>query len=227
MNIAVILSAGSGVRFNSTVPKQFLLLNGKPVIHYSLERFQKSDSVDSILVVSSPDNMDKTKELCSGFSKVMDVIAGGKRRQDSVWNGLEWINKNAKGCRLVLIHDAARPLFSSALMNELIAAAGEHGAAIPVIPTNDTIKEKEVDVIKRTLERDSLVRVQTPQVFDLGKIHAAYSKFPKEQTATDDAFVAEFFGIKVYTVAGEAGNIKITDPVDLKIAELLLKEVVR
>jgi 2-C-methyl-D-erythritol 4-phosphate cytidylyltransferase len=226
MNIAVILSAGSGVRFNSTVPKQFLLLNGKPVINYSLKRFQENNSIDRILVVSSPDNMDRTKELCSGFSKVTEVIAGGKRRQDSVWNGLEWINKNAKGCKLVLIHDSARPLFSSGLIDKLITSASKNGAAIPVIPTDDTIKEKHGDAIKRTLERDNLVRVQTPQVFDLGKIHTAYSKFPKEQTATDDAFVAEFFGIKVYTVAGEVSNIKITNPVDLKIAELLIKEVV-
>ena len=225
MNIAVILSAGSGLRFNGVEPKQFLLLDGKPVLYHSIKKFQEYSGVDKIIIVSHPDHVKRTKQICDGFSKVVEIIQGGDRRQDSVWNALDWIKKNENGCGTVFIHDSARPLISYKLLETLYKAAEKNGAAIPCIPTDDTIKERSDDVIKRTLERNKLVRVQTPQVFDFKKIYEAYLDFPKDHMATDDAFIAEVFGIKVHIVDGDKNNIKITHPVDIKIAELLIKEV--
>ncbi|MCX6111915.1 MAG: 2-C-methyl-D-erythritol 4-phosphate cytidylyltransferase [Proteobacteria bacterium] len=225
MNIAVILSAGAGLRFNDTSPKQFLLLDGKPILYHSIKKFQEYPGVDKILIVSHPDYMNKTKEICSEFSKIAGIIQGGERRQDSVWNALDWININQKKCELVFIHDSARPLLSDKLLEALYKAANRTGAAIPCISADDTIKEISGYTIKKTLKRDELVRVQTPQVFDFRKIYKAYLSFPKDQIATDDAFVAEVSGIKVYVVEGDKNNIKITHPVDLKIAELFIKEV--
>jgi len=225
MNIAVILSAGAGLRFNGTNPKQFLLLDGKPILYHSIKKFQEYSDVDKILIVSHPDHIIRTKEICSGFSKIAQVIIGGERRQDSVWNALDWIKKNESECSIVFIHDSARPLVNKRLLETLYKKAEKDGAAIPCISTDDTIKEILGDVIKKTLERDKLVRVQTPQVFDFKKIYEAYLGLPKDYIATDDAFVAEVFGIKVYMVEGDKNNIKITHPVDLKIAELFIKEV--
>ena len=226
MNIAVILSAGSGLRFNSAAPKQFLLLNNKPIISHSVQKFQECKDIDKILIVSHPEHIKKTKDICEAFSKVSAVIEGGKRRQDSVLNGLKWIKEHEVLCKVVFIHDSARPLFSKELIGSLYNAVLKHGAVIPAIATDDTIKEKEASTVVKTLDREKLVRVQTPQVFDFDEIYKAYLGFPKDKIATDDAFIVEFFGIKVNIVEGEKNNIKVTHPVDLKIAELLIKEVV-
>ena len=190
-----------------------------------IKKFQEYPNVDKILIVSHPDHTGRTKEICDSFSKVTAVIQGGERRQDSVWNALDWIKKNERDCKVVFIHDSARPLLGDKLLNALYNTVVKKGAAVPCTPTDDTIKEMSGDVVKRTLDRNTLVRVQTPQVFDFKKIFEAYVEFPKEQMATDDAFIAEVFGIKVYMVEGDKNNIKITHPVDLKIAELLIKEV--
>jgi len=225
MNIAVILSAGTGLRFKGTEPKQFLLLDGKPILYHSIIKFQEYSSIDKILVVSHPDHVERTTSFCNGFSKLAAIIHGGERRQDSVWNALDWIKKNQSDCNIIFIHDSARPLVSHKLLEALYKTAEKKGAAIPCIPTDDTIKERSGEIIKRTLERDKLLRVQTPQVFDFRTIYEAYLGFPKENIATDDAFIAEVFGIKVYIVEGDKNNIKITHPMDIKIAELLIKEV--
>lgn len=221
MNIAVILSAGSGVRFKSDVPKQFLFLNGSLVISQSLEKFESSKLIDAIVVVTHPDHIEKVKTLTSAYKKVIAIVDGGARRQDSVFNALKWINKNTK-CSKVWIHDSARPLFSADLMTRLNAKSLIEDAVIPVIASNDTLKKVEDGVVVATLDRSNIYRVQTPQVFSFSVLYDAYSKFSDTIDATDDAFLMERLGIKIQTVEGEVSNIKLTYPVDIQIAELLM-----
>jgi len=221
MNIAVILSAGSGSRFKSDVPKQFLDLNGKPVISQSLEKFERSKFIDAIVVAVNPEHAERTKVLTSAYKKVIAVVNGGIRRQDSVFNALKWIEKNTK-CSKVWIHDAARPLFSTDLMERLNERSLKEGAVIPVIPSNDTLKKIDDGVVIATLDRSNVYRVQTPQVFDFKVLYEAYSKFSDTIEATDDAFLIERLGVKIFTVEGEANNIKLTYPMDIKLAELLM-----
>jgi len=221
MNIAVILSAGSGVRFKSDVPKQFLNLNGIPVISQSLEKFEGSEFIDAIVVVTHSDHIKKVSELTKKYKKVVVIVEGGARRQDSVFNALKWIEKNTK-CSKVWIHDSARPLFSTKLMERLNVKSLKEDAVIPIVPSNDTLKKIEGNVVVATLDRSSIYRVQTPQVFSFKVLYKAYSKFSDTIDATDDAFLIERLGVKIFTVEGEANNIKLTYPLDIKIAELLI-----
>lgn len=224
MNIAVILSAGAGLRFKSSCPKQFLILDDKAILLHSLCKFEEYQKIEKIIVVSNPEYLDETKKLCNGFSKVASVINGGERRQDSVWNALAWIKKNINSCSTVLIHDSARPLFNKTLLDRLFETIKNNDAVIPCIAIDDTIKQKDGNRVVRTLDRASLVRVQTPQAFSFNKIYEAYLSFPKDNIATDDAFIAESTGINVHIVDGDSKNIKITHPSDMIIAELLIKE---
>ena len=221
MNIAVILSAGQGTRFNSDVPKQFLALNGRPVISLSLENFERAKFIDSIVVVAHSEHIKNVKELAAKYKKVVAVVEGGKRRQDSVFNALKWINKNTK-CVKVWVHDSARPIFSSSLMERLNMKSLTEDAVIPIVPSNDTLKKIDDGIVVATLDRSSIYRVQTPQVFSFSVLYDAYSKFSDTIDATDDAFLMERLGVKICTVEGEANNIKLTYPTDIKIAELLI-----
>jgi 2-C-methyl-D-erythritol 4-phosphate cytidylyltransferase len=221
MNIAVILSAGSGNRFKSDVPKQFLDLNGTPVISQSLIRFEEAKFIDSILIVAHPEHIKEVEELATGYKKVVTVIKGGSRRQDSVFNALKWINKNTEFTK-VWIHDSARPLFSAELLERLNEKSLKVSAVIPVIASNDTLKKIDNGVVVSTLDRSTIYRVQTPQVFNFKILYEAYSKFSDTIDATDDAFLLERLGVKIFTVEGEANNIKLTYPIDIKIAELLM-----
>ena len=221
MNIAVILSAGSGTRFKSEVPKQFLNINGHPVLSLSLDKFEKSKFIDSIIVVAHSEHIKKIEEITSKYKKVIAIVEGGARRQDSVFNALKWINKNAE-CSKVWIHDSARPLFSPGLMERLNIKSAAEVAVIPVVASNDTLKKVDDGVVVATLDRSSIYRVQTPQVFSFKALYEAYSKFSDTIDATDDAFLMERLGVKIFTVEGEVDNIKLTYPTDIKIAELLI-----
>ena len=222
MNIAVILSAGSGKRFESEVPKQLLDLNGSQIISYSLNKFQNTDFIDSIILVSNKDYLEETKLLASSFSKVVDVIVGGERRQDSVFNALSWIKEHGV-CKKVFIHDAARPLFTNELLVSLKLASENNEAVIPVIPLEDTVKRIKDGVVESTIDRKNIVRVQTPQVFDFAKLYDCYIEFPNKLNATDDAFIIEYFGEEVKIIDGEKNNIKVTYPDDIRLAEYILK----
>ncbi|MFH1223825.1 MAG: 2-C-methyl-D-erythritol 4-phosphate cytidylyltransferase [Pseudomonadota bacterium] len=222
MNVAIIMSAGSGKRFGDGSPKQFTLLDKKPMLYYSLDVFNRNKNISGIIIVSNKANIKDAKRIGRDFSKVKTVIEGGVRRQDSVWNALCWINKNIKNCKKVFIHDAARPLITSKLVDVISAAAKIHDAVIPVVAVEDTIKKVEKDIIYTTVDRTSLVRVQTPQAFDLKKLYDSYTKFPKDTMATDDGFIMEHFGEEVTAVRGEGTNIKITYPDDTKIAEAII-----
>ena len=226
-DIAVVLSAGTGKRFGSVSPKQFIMLRSKPVLYYSLKNFQGSNFVSSIVVVSNRDFYNKTKLVSSAFNKVCAVIEGGARRQDSVWNALDWIKRNVgEDCRSVFIHDAARPLFNAVLLQRLHTASLTHPAVIPVVPLEDTVKTINGSMVGLTLNRSEIFRVQTPQVFNFGMLYRAYASFPEGMDATDDASVVEKSGHAIYTVQGERENMKITYPVDLKIAEGIIESTI-
>jgi 2-C-methyl-D-erythritol 4-phosphate cytidylyltransferase len=214
---ALIVAAGAGKRFGG--PKQFAYLRGQPVLEWTLERFQAHEAIDEIVLVL-PDEQD-LKHYRLRYPKIVDVVRGGDRRQDSVWQGFRLIQGSETG--IVLVHDGARPLVSPELIGRIIAAARVLGAAVPVLPVEETVKEVRDGSVVRTLDRSSLVRAQTPQGFLYPLLKRALEAARKDRfQGTDEASLAERAGIPVGAVDGEPRNIKITTPVDIKIAEALL-----
>ena len=224
---AIVLAAGQGKRMQSHVQKQFLLLNGRPLITYALEAFENSP-VDQIILVAGPDEIRYCQEEIAekyGFSKVTKVIAGGRERYHSVYEGL----KAAKGAEYVLIHDGARPLLNQEIISRALEGAKEYGACVVGMPVKDTIKTAGADgFVASTPNRSTLWQVQTPQAFFYPWISQAYEKlFSREeyqQGVTDDAMVLEAMtSHKVKLIEGSYFNIKVTTPEDMAVAEALLK----
>ncbi len=213
----LVVAAGAGKRFGG--PKQFAYLRGQPVLEWTLERFQAHEAIDDIVLVL-PDEQD-LKHYRLRYPKIVDVVRGGDRRQDSVWQGFRLIKASETG--VVLVHDGARPLVSPELIGRVIAAARVLGAAVPVLPVEETVKEVRDGSVVRTLDRSSLVRAQTPQGFLYPLLKRALEMARKDRfQGTDEASLAERAGIPVGAVDGEPRNIKITTPVDIQIAEALL-----
>jgi 2-C-methyl-D-erythritol 4-phosphate cytidylyltransferase len=214
---AIIVAAGSGKRFGQM--KQFVYLRGKPVLEWTLEVFDAHPEVGSIVLVL-PDEQDH-KHYRMRYGKIIDVVRGGERRQDSVWQGFRLLDETET--ELVLVHDGARPLVSPALISRIIAEARTAGAAVPVIPLEDTVKEVRENRVVRTVDRSTVFRVQTPQGFLFPVLKKAMDAARRDRFAgTDEAMLAEWAGLPVRAVDGEPRNIKITTPLDLKIAEALL-----
>ncbi len=225
---AIILAAGQGKRMNSTVAKQFLELQNKPILYYSLSTFQKS-TVDQIILVTGRDQIDYCKELVTQhrFDKVSEIIQGGKERYDSVYCALQSI----KDCSYVLIHDGARPFISLRLIEESIIKVRELNACILGVPVKDTIKVVDDNgEIVSTPDRNTLWTAQTPQCFMYCQIRQAYEKLMETKnlenlSITDDAMVYETFLRKsVHMITGDYSNIKITTPEDLIMAEKILED---
>jgi 2-C-methyl-D-erythritol 4-phosphate cytidylyltransferase len=217
---AVIVAAGSSERMGGT-DKMFAVLDGKPVLARVIEVFQACDRISDIVVVLNQQNLEEGKRLVSKgkWSKVKDVCEGGKRRQDSVLNGLNCLGE----CDWVVIHDGARPLVTAELIENGLDTAEETGAAIAAVPVTDTIKMAADNLtIQGTPPRQSLWAAQTPQVFRYDIITNAYRKLKYE--VTDDARAAELMGGSVRIYHGSNDNIKITLPEDLAVAEILLKK---
>lgn len=217
---AILLAAGRGKRLKGRISKPLIRLNAKPLLCYSLEVLNAHPAVKEIVVVVNRQNQAGIKWLTKKFRKVKDIILGGRRRQDSVRNGLKVIAKNNG---FVLIHDAARPFVNGKIISRLVKKAEKSGAAIAAIPLKSTIKSVVRETVEKTLPRDNLWEVQTPQVFRKNLILMAYERFGKEN-ATDDAMLAEKMGIRVSVVFGAYENIKITTPIDLVTAEAILKK---
>jgi len=214
---AIIVAAGRGRRMGG-VDKVFALLGGKPVLARVIDAFQGCDSIDQIVVVVSRENLEKCRQLVAepGWSKVIEVCAGGRRRQDSVAAGLSRLSQ----CQWVVIHDGARPLLTVDLIERGLEAARETGAAVAAVPVTDTIKVAGDDrLVQQTLPRRNLWAVQTPQVFRFDIIAEAYRQ--AEDEATDDASLVEQLGYKVKLYMGSYDNIKVTTPDDLALAETL------
>jgi 2-C-methyl-D-erythritol 4-phosphate cytidylyltransferase len=216
----VIVAAGSSSRMKGT-DKVFALLDGKPVLSLVIDTFQKCESIEKIVVVLNRDNLEKGKKLVKteGWTKVKGICPGGKRRQDSVLAGLEYLGE----CEWVVIHDGARPLVTAELIEAGLDAASETGAAVAAVPVTDTIKiADDTLTVQGTPPRHNLWSVQTPQVFRYSLILEAYRSIKSD--VTDDAQAIELTGgsVKIYT--GSYDNIKITTPDDLALAEILMKK---
>ncbi|MBA7604238.1 2-C-methyl-D-erythritol 4-phosphate cytidylyltransferase [subsurface metagenome] len=216
---AIIVAAGESRRMNG-IDKVLAPLGGRPVISYVLNAFDGCKSIDQIIVVVNEKSLEACQQLITkeGLSKPIDVCVGGKRRQDSVAAGL----KQLKDCDWVVIHDGARPLVTEELIEQGLEAAQETGAAVAAVPVTDTIKVAGEDrIVRETPPRQDLWAVQTPQVFRFDIISKAYQKAKGE--VTDDASLVEQTGFQVKLYMGSYGNIKITTPQDLLIAEALSK----
>ena len=218
---AVIVAAGSASRMGG-IDKVMAPLGGEPMILRTVRAFEDCEAVKEIVIVTRKDLMGPIAELCSGFTKVRSVVQGGSSRQESVKLGLLAFSKEV---RLAAVHDGARPLVSGELIDKVIRAAHSYGAAAPAIPMKDTIKVFEGGFIAATPDRSTLRAVQTPQVIDRDLLLGALEKAEQEGAAlTDDCSAVEHIGMRVRLVEGEERNLKVTTPLDLKIAELLLEE---
>jgi len=216
---AVIAAAGESRRMGG-IDKVFAPLGGKPALVRVLDAFASCDKVGQIVVVVSEKNLERCRKLIAEekWSKPIEVCAGGKRRQDSVAAGLKRLD-----CQWVVIHDGARPLVTKDLIEEGLKAAQETGAAVAAVPVTDTIKIAADDgIVHQTPPRQNLWAVQTPQVFRLDIIARAYEQARGE--VTDDASLVEKLGHKVKLYMGSYDNIKITNPRDLALAEVLLRK---
>ncbi len=214
---AIVVAAGAGKRFGQ--PKQFAYLRAKPVLEWTLERFQGHPEVDAVALVL-PDEQD-LKHYRLRYPKIVDIVRGGERRQDSVWQGFRLLAGAAP--EVVLVHDGARPLVGADLVTRVVAAARAAGAAVPVLPVEDTIKEVGDGRIAATVDRTRLFRAQTPQGFLYAVLEKALEAARRDRFyGTDEAALVERLGLPVTTVPGDPRNIKITTPVDIPIAEALL-----
>ena len=218
---AVIVAAGSASRMGG-IDKVMAPLGGEPMILRTVRAFEDCEAVKEIVIVTRQDLMGPISEICSGFTKIRSIVQGGSSRQESVKLGLLAFSKEV---RLAAVHDGARPLVSGELIDKVIRAAHSYGAAAPAIPVKDTIKVFEGGFIAATPDRSTLRAVQTPQVMDRDLLLGALEKAEQEGTAlTDDCSAVEHIGMRVRLVEGEERNLKVTTPLDLKIAELLLEE---
>ena len=218
---AIIVAAGHGSRFGGDVPKQFVMLDGLPVVFHSVRTFAANPLVDRIVLVVHPDYRtlcgDYAERLGLNQGRGLEYVDGGETRQQSVLNALSSIDSG-----IVLIHDGARPFVSKTAINAVITAAGQHGAATLALPVTDTIKRGAGGFVEQTLPRDALYAVQTPQGFRADVLKQAHDHACKEGLqAADDCCLVERLGVAVAIVAGEATNIKITYDVDLAIAKSL------
>ena len=219
---AVIVAAGSASRMGG-IDKILTPLGGEPVIVRTVRNFQECDAIKEVVIVTRPDLIVPISDLCHDFSKVKAVVAGGASRDASVHLGL---NALSKKCKLVAVQDGARPFSGWQLIDRVVRAAAAYGAAAPAIPVKDTIKVVRGGLVADTPDRSTLRAVQTPQVFDFSLLRGALKKAKEDGLAiTDDCSAVEHMGMSVKIVDGDERNIKITTPMDLKIAEMILEEM--
>ena len=220
---AVIVAAGSSQRMGSD--KLMMKLGEIPVLARTLKAFQSSPLVDEIVVVTRLDKLQEIADLCKeyGIDKVSRVIAGGKTRTESALAGVSEVSSSAK---LIAIHDGARPLVTADVILRTVYAAAEHMAAAPAVPSVDTLKAVDAEgCIIGTVDRETTLRIQTPQIFRAELIKGALTKaVEKGMTLTDDCAAAEMMGVRTKTVLGDEDNIKITTPRDMLFAAEILKE---
>ena len=219
---AVIVAAGNASRMGG-IDKVMAELKGEPMIVRTVRTFQDCDAISEIVIVTRPDLIQPISKLCRDMPKVKAVVAGGKSRQESVHLGLNTLSDKVK---LAAIQDGARPLITWQVIDRAVRAANSYGAAVPCVPVKDTIKVGEGGVVTSTPDRATLFAAQTPQVFDFDLLRAALKKADLDGfSVTDDASAVEYLGMKVKIVDGDERNIKVTTPMDLKIAEMLLEEM--
>ncbi len=226
MNVSVILpAAGLGTRMGKTAKKQFLQLDGAPILIHTLRRFAQVEGVREIIVACRPEDMDDVRGMLAGetISKPVRLAQGGATRQESVAHALETVSADAE---LVAVHDAVRPFVSRELIGKVIAEAADCGAAIVGIVPVDTVKQVHLNKIQTTISRDRLVLAQTPQVFRADLLRRAFAKAAADEfTGTDESSLVERLEeVEVHVVPGSDRNIKITKPSDLDLARHFLAE---
>ena len=219
---AVIVAAGSASRMGG-IDKVMAPLQGEPMIVRTVRTFQECDAIHEIVIVTREDLIVPISNLCRDMAKVKAVVTGGSSRQESVNLGLNALSDKMK---LAAVHDGARPLITWQVIDRTVRAANTYGAAAPAIPVKDTIKVVEGRVVKNTPDRATLFAVQTPQIFDFDLLRGALKKADEDGSqVTDDCSAVELMGFNVKIVEGDERNIKVTTPMDLKIAEMLLEEM--
>ena len=220
MNTAIIVAAGTGSRFGSERPKQFVELLGKPVIIHTIERFEECDAIDEMVLVLNADEIDNFQQILTqyNFRKVVKLISGGVTRAESVRNGLDAV---ATATNIVAVHDGARPFVSVDEIRQTIEKATETGAACLVAEVIDTIKEIDGKNISRTIDRSKLRRALTPQAFGYELLLRAFDGVDLGESITDECCLVEKLGVKIAFVEGSTRNIKITTPDDLIFAAAL------
>jgi 2-C-methyl-D-erythritol 4-phosphate cytidylyltransferase/2-C-methyl-D-erythritol 2,4-cyclodiphosphate synthase len=213
--VALIVASGRGERFGGEIAKQYLALAGRPVLRHALCTFARHPSIDAVRVVIHPDDRDHYEAAAADLD-LLEAVAGGSTRQESVRLGLESLVEAAPA--RVLIHDGVRPLVDGALIDRVLTGLRSSAAVLPALPVPDTLKRVADGVVTATVDRQGLWRAQTPQGFAFGPILAAHRRFA-DQALTDDCALAEAAGEAVTVVAGAAGNLKITELADLVTAE--------
>jgi len=224
-NTAIILAGGCGKRMGSSMAKQLLKIDSKPILLHTIECFEQSPLITDIVVVSRKDSLKQVKSLVTRavFKKIYKIIEGGRSRRESSFLGVQNVPENT---RFVFIHDAVRPFLSGKLIKDVLAAAKTSGAAAPAIDINDTLVEQKNAFIKNMPERTMFKRIQTPQCFDYTAILRAHKLCARKKNRdfTDDVGLILAAGGAVKIVKGSFFNIKITTPMDLVIAKLLARE---
>jgi len=226
MNVSAIIPvAGQGKRFGGKTPKQFQKIGDQSIIEITLRKFVSLDEISHGVVVVSDSDVDFSRNLfrqIDGFENKFKIVIGGKKRQDSVYNGLKIIPSDTD---IVVVHDGVRPLVSSQLITKSIQTAFATGACIAAIPVKDTIKRVQNDTVIETIPRDHLWQVQTPQSFRYSVLKEAHEKAKKTGFySTDESSLVEWNGHPVNIILGEYSNIKITTKIDLELSLLLYEK---
>ena len=225
MVTAIFPAAGQSRRMQSATNKNFLLLNGKPILVHTLLKFSKSAKIDKLIVAAASDEIEAVEEMLNKVAelKPFKVVVGGSERQYSIENALKVVDDD---CEIILVHDAARPLVSIKTINEVVDAARMYGGAIAAVPEKNTIKiVDDENFVTDTPPRSKLVAVQTPQGFHRDIILKAYEQARDDNfLGTDDSSLVERLGIKVKIVQSDYSNIKVTTPEDMLIANTLLNK---
>ncbi len=228
-NTAIVLAGGSGSRMNSKIKKQYLLIDGKPVLWYSLNLFENCSRIDDVILVCGKGDTEYCRNLFQekyGFRKIVKAVEGGKERYHSVYEGL----KAAQDCGNILIHDGARPFADEAMIDRILDCLETCEACVAAVPVKDTIKRSDSSgFAAQTIPREELWQIQTPQAFHYSMIRKAYDELIRRENAgglevkiTDDAMTAEYIcGKKSKLIEGSYNNIKITTPEDLVFAEAI------
>lgn len=221
----LIVAAGTGSRMGGDIPKQYLKVAGKSILDRTIEKFEKNIYIDEIVLVVNTSEIDFIKKgILKKYKKIKKVIKGGNSRTESVKNGIYLMEDS---CDIILIHDGVRPFISQTLINSCVETCNDFNSCIPVINVLDTIKVVDDGYVQKTLDRNILKAVQTPQTFSYELIKSCYDKVINEENVvfTDDASIVEYYGYKVKTIDGLVKNIKITTQFDLNVAEIIASMV--
>lgn len=219
-NYAIILASGKGTRFGNSIPKQFIKISDKTILEYTIDIFEKNPNIDKIILVITEEYIQKAKEITSYYKKIDKIISGGETRKQSSYIGVNSIDELEAN---VIIHDCARPFLSDEILNNCIASLKTYDAIVTAIPTTDTIIKFNNNIVEKIPDRQNLMRVQTPQCFKLSLIKKAHQISKNDNHFTDDCgLIVENRLAQVHIVNGDEKNIKITYPIDIKIANEIL-----